>query len=167
MPSGRVHTVTNFAAIAAGSIILKNLTSIPSPLIATGAITAILGTLLLSPDNDTFSHPIKNWGLLRFFWLPYRKIFTHRGFSHSFPVGSITRIAYLFVTIAVTIGTFHLLQAYFAGAEPTQAATATKLNLSFLLTVAWRSVLSYEAYYLAGAIGLLVSDGLHVLLDWV
>lgn len=67
----------------------------------------IYGTVLLSPDLDLVdSDPTKSWGLLRFTWRPYARLFKHRGVSHTPVVGTLTRIVYLslILFILATVG---------------------------------------------------------------
>ncbi len=57
----------------------------------------LISVFLLSPDLDLHKNRSKkNWGLLRFIWYPYSKIFKHRGISHSLFFGTLTRIFYLY-----------------------------------------------------------------------
>ncbi len=58
----------------------------------------LLSSLLLSPDLDLGSSSARRrWGPLGFIWLPYSKLFKHRGLSHSLLLGPLTRIGYLFL----------------------------------------------------------------------
>ena len=53
---------------------------------------------MLSPDLDLSSSGSSNrWGIFRFLWYPYNKLFSHRGISHSIIFGTLTRIIYLFL----------------------------------------------------------------------
>lgn len=56
----------------------------------------LFSSLLLSPDLDLRHNAARRrWGLLGFVWLPYTKIFKHRGVSHSLLLGTLTRLGYL------------------------------------------------------------------------
>lgn len=60
------------------------------------------GTVLLSPDLDLIdSDPAKSWGIARFIWRPYARLFKHRGVSHMPVVGTLTRIVYLSLILYV------------------------------------------------------------------
>ncbi len=62
-----------------------------------------LGTLILSPDLDTFSRPYKNWGVLRFIWWPYQKSLKHRSWlTHGPLIGTLLRSVYLLLVCALT-----------------------------------------------------------------
>lgn len=65
----------------------------------TGALFAgayLFSSLLLSPDLDLrHNRSRRRWGLLGFIWIPYTKIFKHRGVSHSVFLGTLTRLGYL------------------------------------------------------------------------
>jgi uncharacterized metal-binding protein len=61
----------------------------------------LLGGLLFSPDLDLgHSKPSRRWGVLRWLWEPYRLLHPHRGRSHTYLYGPLSRLAY-FTLIAV------------------------------------------------------------------
>jgi uncharacterized metal-binding protein len=68
--------------------------------IFSGAFT--YGTLFMSPDMD-LAHRIKLFSIRGFLTLPFRSyalVFRHRGISHSFLFGTMTRILWLlFITL--------------------------------------------------------------------
>lgn len=65
----------------------------------------LFSSLLLSPDLDLrYNRSRRRWGLLGFIWIPYTKVFKHRGVSHSLLLGTLTRLGYL--------GAFALLIAF-------------------------------------------------------
>ncbi len=56
----------------------------------------LVGTFLLSPDIDLDkSRPSKRWGPLGVLWWPYRLLHPHRGASHSWVYGPLSRLLYL------------------------------------------------------------------------
>jgi uncharacterized metal-binding protein len=56
-----------------------------------------VGTLYLSPDIDLpDSRASKRWGFLSLLWEPYRVFHPHRGTSHSWVYGPLSRLLYLF-----------------------------------------------------------------------
>lgn len=58
----------------------------------------LFSSLLLSPDLDLrYNRSRRRWGPLGFLWIPYTKIFKHRGVSHSLLLGTLTRLGYLSV----------------------------------------------------------------------
>jgi uncharacterized metal-binding protein len=111
VPSGSVHNLINtlsFVGIAgaygyvhaAGWLQLEPATV----LCFSGAFAA--GTFLLSPDLDLAEQNVdskKNWGILGFLWIPYGMMFSHRGLSHTWLVGPLTRVLYLVLLLALPI----------------------------------------------------------------
>lgn len=64
----------------------------------------LLSSLLLSPDLDLRHNSARRrWGPLGFIWVPYFKIFKHRGMSHSLLLGSLTRLVYLGAVFGVML----------------------------------------------------------------
>jgi uncharacterized metal-binding protein len=56
----------------------------------------LFSSLMLSPDLDLrHNRSRRRWGPLGFLWIPYTKIFKHRGVSHSLIFGTLTRLGYL------------------------------------------------------------------------
>jgi len=70
----------------------------------------LVGGLLLSPDLDlAHSNPSKRWGILRLLWEPYRLLHPHRGHSHTYIYGPLSRLAYLALIIALPVHVLGLL----------------------------------------------------------
>jgi uncharacterized metal-binding protein len=64
-------------------------------------VAYLAASFLLSPDLDLHKNDARRrWGFLGFIWMPYSKIFKHRGLSHNLFFGMITRIGYLGLIIA-------------------------------------------------------------------
>ena len=67
-------------------------------------VSYLFSMFLLSPDLDLArSRAFRRWGILRFLWLPYARIFRHRGMSHRLILGPASRVVYL-TAIAGAIG---------------------------------------------------------------
>jgi len=165
MPSGKTHAIINLSLIGIGAILLLKMSSISHALICTGVCTALAGTFFLSPDNDIYSVSIKNWGFFRFIWAPYRALFKHRGISHSFWIGSLSRILYLLI-LAVLFGIILQFIRVYIGSirlEALQVVDVEDMGLVFFM--ARQSVSQFFGYYLAAVVGLIFSDGLHILAD--
>lgn len=65
----------------------------------------VLGALWLSPDLDLEdSRPSRRWGLLRVLWAPYRAFHPHRGASHSYLYGPLSRLLYLLLLVLLLGG---------------------------------------------------------------
>jgi uncharacterized metal-binding protein len=66
-------------------------------------LSYLIGGLWFSPDIDMAkSRPSQRWFLLRFYWVPYQKLFPHRGwfvnrnvYTHAPIIGTAIRLAYL------------------------------------------------------------------------
>jgi uncharacterized metal-binding protein len=98
MPSGKTHRIVELAllpGLTAGYVVLLR----PSPTeLAAFTGTYAFSSLFLSPDLDLQHNDArKRWGPLGFLWVPYAKIFKHRGMSHSLVWGPLTRLLYLTV----------------------------------------------------------------------
>nr|WP_221284383.1 metal-binding protein [Deinococcus humi] len=112
VPSGRVHNLINIAAysvLAAATLILsrQDLLTITPVQALNFTLAYAAGTFLLSPDLDLADGRVdskRHWGLLGFVWVPYGKLFRHRGLSHSWVLGPLTRLAYLALLITLVVG---------------------------------------------------------------
>ena len=154
MPSGRVHTALNFAvygAIAAAASWAQQQQLIvltPAQAISFSAAYAV-GTLLLSPDLDLAEGHVdskRHWGVLGALWVPYGLMFSHRGLSHTWLLGPLTRLAYMGL---LALFVFGLLLAVWPGASWPHL---TPLNISWLLPL---------------VLGYYVSQWLHLIADGV
>ena len=105
MPSGKTHdriTLWILPWIVGGSIILTRDGELT--LIVAGAF--LFSGLMFGPDLDIYSIQFKRWGILRYFWLPYQKLFRHRSFfSHGLIIGTVIRVLY-FLSILIILSTF-------------------------------------------------------------
>jgi len=107
LPGGKTHDLLNiifivfvFAIIAVYNIVISF--DQDKVLVAFYIFIGsyIFSTFMLSPDLDLHKNRSKiNWGILRWIWYPYSKIFKHRGISHSLIFGPITRIIYVYTMI--------------------------------------------------------------------
>ncbi|SDF11941.1 Uncharacterized metal-binding protein [Thermus arciformis] len=99
MPSGRVHEALNLTALGLGSLAYLALGGSPEdPRALAFALAYLAGTFLLSPDLDLAEKEVRarrRWGLLGLFWRPYGWLFRHRGLSHTWVLGPLTRLGYL------------------------------------------------------------------------
>ena len=93
MPSDRVHVLVGMAFLPIFTYVILKI-GLP---VLTFIVTYVFSLFWLSPDLDLAnSESMKRWGILRFVWIPYARIFRHRGVSHSILLGSLTRLLYLF-----------------------------------------------------------------------
>jgi uncharacterized metal-binding protein len=125
VPSGSVHNLINSLSFvglagcygyahAAGWVRLE-----PATLLTFGGAFAA-GTFMLSPDLDLAEQNVdskKNWGIFGFLWIPYGMMFSHRGLSHTWLVGPLTRVLYLGLLLALPMYLLRqpLLEAELAG----------------------------------------------------
>ena len=110
MASGRTHEAVNltvFGGLALGYAYARAQGWTPgaSVLVTTPSVTLfslsyLIGTFLVTPDLDLAENRVRsknNWGLMGLLWVPYGALFSHRGLSHTWFVGPLTRLVYMFV----------------------------------------------------------------------
>ena len=107
MPRGDVHDTASGVAIY-----LQYLAS--RPLVGGGFLSEdvviaymtgfAFGAYLVTPDLDLAGEkpvrPLRHWGPFRAIWLPYGRLSKHRGLSHTWLVGPLTRIVYLLIVLS-------------------------------------------------------------------
>lgn len=103
MPSGRTHDAITIILAAPTFVAAWGLTgNLTLALLATGAM--LFGGLMFGPDLDIQSRQYTRWGVFRFLWLPYRKIFRHRSrWSHGIIFGTLIRILYFAMVLALLV----------------------------------------------------------------
>lgn len=90
---GRAHDASTLLLATTGFLLLRPYQ--PDGALAF-ALASLAGGLFLSPDLDLdYSRPSRRWSLLRFLWAPYRALHKHRGRSHTYLYGPLSRLAYL------------------------------------------------------------------------
>ncbi|UBV43944.1 metal-binding protein [Deinococcus taeanensis] len=112
MPSGRVHNLINIAAysvLAAGALVaVRQQWLVVTPVQALNfSLAYAAGTFLLSPDLDLAEGKVdskRHWGILGVLWVPYGMLFSHRGWSHSWVIGPLTRLAYVALIGLLLVG---------------------------------------------------------------
>jgi uncharacterized metal-binding protein len=108
MPDGRTHERTNLLLGACGFSLLAWQKALPPELLFAGAAGFMVGTFLVTPDMDQAgkggSRALKRWGPLALLWLPYGLVFRHRGLSHLWPLGALTRLFYLALLASPLLG---------------------------------------------------------------
>ncbi len=101
MPSGRTHdsiTLWCLPIVTGGTWFY---TQNPAIAIVTAGSYLFAG-LMFGPDLDIHSHQYTRWGILRWIWLPYRKMFRHRSpYTHGFFIGTVLRILYVSLLLLV------------------------------------------------------------------
>lgn len=105
--------------------------------------TFTYATLFMNPDLDLV-HKIKLFSLRGFITLPFRgysKIFKHRGISHSFLLGSFTRIIWLSFVLFLVCFSFSFSDYLFSFYK------------------------NFKTYFIYALIGICLADWSHLLLD--
>ncbi|AEB12757.1 metal-binding protein [Marinithermus hydrothermalis] len=102
MPSGRTHEAINLTALgllSAGYLYGRTQGYGPPDEWAFAFVGGYLvGTFLITPDLDLAERRVtakRYWGVLGWLWVPYGLLFRHRGWSHTWIVGPLSRLAYL------------------------------------------------------------------------
>ena len=168
MPSGRTHdSITLWSLPLLAGLTFARTQSSSLTLFVSGSY--LFSGLMFGPDLDVYSHQYKRWGLLRWIWLPYRRSMRHRSFwSHGPIVGTVVRVAYLFIWVGL-LGTGGI----FVGAIAVQLVSKT--NDWFVLAQQWwsssigfleRAPQQYPTEAIAIAIGLELGAMSHALSDW-
>ena len=111
MPSGRIHNLINTLTLVglggvAGYVHQQNILRMEPGAVVAFAGAFLAGTYLLSPDLDLAEQNVSsktNWGWLGFLWVPYGWVFSHRGLSHTWLVGPLTRLFYLALLLALPV----------------------------------------------------------------
>jgi len=158
MPDGVTHERVNVALLA-GAAVARFALFPDKPITAEEVSFAVgytVGTFLITPDLDLALsqsvRALRNWGPLSFLWRPYGAVFKHRGLSHTYLVGPMTRLAYLALLafIVVAIGAPDLVAAFF------------KHGLAGL-----PEPFDRPTFWLAGLLGYYVSQWVHLVLDGI
>jgi uncharacterized metal-binding protein len=96
MPSGKTHLRIELFLLPIFATLFYLFVNTSWAAVALFAGAYLFSSLMLSPDLDLrYNHTRRRWGLLGFIWIPYTKIFKHRGVSHSLLFGTLTRLGYL------------------------------------------------------------------------
>ncbi len=169
VPSGRVHNLINlavYAGLSAAAIYFTQQQGVViTPLQALSfSLGYGVGTLLLSPDLDLAEGNVdskRRWGPLGFLWVPYGRLFSHRGLSHTWLLGPMTRLVYLALIVALVWGL--LIAVVSLGLIPAHLLPPALLHPRLPLT---HQVLGFKLTYpLLG--GYYLSQWLHLIADGV
>lgn len=91
---GRQHERHTAGGLALGGFLVGILFGPEEALAFVGS--GLVSTLYLSPDLDLpDSRPSRRWGILSLLWWPYRRLHVHRGRSHTYLYGPLSRLAYV------------------------------------------------------------------------
>lgn len=119
---GRTHETINLVALGglaalytygrAQGIAPQLDATFPPPARFLFVLSFLIGTFLITPDLDLAENHVRaksHWGLLGLLWVPYGMMFSHRGLSHTWFVGPLTRFVYL---CALLVGFGYLASAF-------------------------------------------------------
>lgn len=96
MPSGKTHLRIELFLLPVFVTLFYLFVDVSWADVALFAGAYLFSSLMLSPDLDLrHNQTRRRWRLLGFIWIPYTKIFKHRGVSHSVLFGTLTRLCYL------------------------------------------------------------------------
>lgn len=120
MPSGRVHEAINTAALlVAGTaaawatqqqLIPESTWKLGGPA-SLGVLAYVIGTFMITPDLDLADGKVnakRRWGPLGWLWVPYGVISRHRGRSHSYVLGPVSRLLYLLLFAGLALAALRL-----------------------------------------------------------
>lgn len=145
MPNGKTHTNINLSFFVP-SVVACMATSTYSEM-KYYFVGYLFSTLFCNPDNDLKNNSAEeNWGKLQYIWRPYAKLFKHRGISHKFFTGTLTRVIYL-----ILMG----LVIYYLG------------NVVILerVPVFPMNFFRYGHFWYQFIVGMAIADACHILLD--
>lgn len=154
MALGKSHDMVNLLLLP------LSLYFIPKEFYLPFSLGYIVGTFFLSPDIDLkHSKPSKRWKYLKVLWLPYQKRSKHRGTSHIPIVGTFMRLIYLNL---VVLFFYFVLVGIFSYMSPELSRIMLSIDLEGFFQYLAKSESSF--YFL---LGLIISEILHVLLDFL
>ena len=164
MPSGRVHETINLVVFGAAAAAYTYAqahgyterfdTLLAPETAALFTVSYLVGTFLVTPDLDLADNRVRaksNWGLLGLLWAPYGEMFSHRGLSHTWFVGPMTRLLYM-----VMVG---LALSWVA------TVISSHFGYTFSVRAGWREN-SWELS-LGSLLGYYLSQWLHLIADGV
>ncbi len=106
MPDGKTHEHANLALVPASALLVA--TAFPPEQALAYLAGGLFGTFWVTPDLDLSAHnaevrPLRYWGPLKVIWVPYGIVFRHRGLSHTWIVGPLSRLLYLALAAALLL----------------------------------------------------------------
>jgi len=163
MPNARTHDLITIvtAAVAVPVALASSLPQVGPTTTFVLVGTYLASGLVFSPDLDLHSTPYRRWGPLRFIWIPYQKMISHRSWvSHSLVFGPLIRVFYFtLMSILLYFATMALINLF-----TSVDATHTLLNISRTITAWVEANPVIIGYAIAG---LLLGGASHTLADIV
>jgi uncharacterized metal-binding protein len=120
MPSGKTHDLLTVLLLPPTFVAGWLVTREPALALLLTFFT-LFGGFMFGPDLDTHSRQYTRWGFLRFLWLPYKVVFSHRSrWSHGILFGTLIRVLYFSGVCAILIALGVYLRALLVtGGAPT------------------------------------------------
>lgn len=141
MPNYLKHTLFNFFLLIPIIILYQRNPFLSTYYLFIFLLSYFIGTVFLTPDMDIKSKPSRACGI---YCTPYRLIFKHRGLSHNWLLGILTRIFYVLFLISIPIIIIY-----------------GKSGIETLIT----ALIFYKIEFLISSIGLFISNIFHIFLD--
>lgn len=168
MPSGRTHdsiTLWSLPIVATTTFGLTHSGNLT--LLVSGGF--LFAGLMFGPDLDIYSQQYKRWGILRWIWLPYRRLRHRSLISHGAIIGTVGRVLYLSVWIALFVSVGMIVSAIaqqILGKIPDwQSVAQTSITALLGQTISFVQQAAIEC--LAFVIGLELGAMSHSLSDWI
>ena len=167
MANGKTHSIINFFSIACASLLLFLFSTLPYKIVFISTVSAIFGTIFLSPDLDLkHSESLKSWGWFKWIWTIYHRCFRHRKFSHYFVLGTISRILYLMWIAFLFLMIYNFVSTFIHGLNLENTLIAENNIASAVKGVTYWIFLN-KTNLCAIFFGLMYSDSLHFVTDIV
>jgi len=118
MPSGKTHDRITILLAVPTFVVAWGLAG-SLALAAAATVAMLFGGFMFGPDLDIQSRQYTRWGVFRFLWLPYRKLFKHRSrWSHGIIFGTLIRVIYFAGVIMLLVVMAVYLRATLVGGAP-------------------------------------------------
>ena len=163
VPSGRTHETINlvfFGGLAAGYAYARaqgltgEVSDLIQPTVTLFSVSYMVGTFLVTPDLDLAENSVRsksNWGLLGLLWVPYGALFSHRGLSHTWFLGPLTRLLYLVMVALALSWVVTVLSPYFG----------------YTFSIRTRLAYNWQELALGALSGYYLSQWLHLIVDGI
>jgi uncharacterized metal-binding protein len=165
VPSGKTHSLINLSVMVPATVVAYNHKIAEPHVIAVGLGFFLFATFFMGPDLDLKqSGPTRRWGLFRFLWRPYEWIFSHRGWSHSILIGSLTRLVYLAVVFLSALIIYVWLKSGLGPVTQSALNSAAKETRGIIMQTIDVSIKNRKVL-VAALFGIWFADLLHILAD--
>lgn len=159
MPSGKTHdkiAIISIIPVFVAGIFIFKFNFFGSLLLT---LSMLFSQLMFGPDLDSKSSHYKRWGIIKWIWIPYRKIIKHRSsFSHGLIRGPVLRCIYLMSIISL----FLIIAGYYIYIN---FDINLMSELLYLLKMAYIFFSSVKLHLTAIAAGIFIGAAIHTLTD--